>query len=68
MATIKITTFKAIRLNYGSRSFEPKVHMVNAEFLYKQPNGSYLFKLNEDKAGFPIGHIIAVSEKDIINQ
>ena len=67
MATIRIKTYRPIRVNYGSRTFEPKEHICNADFLCKQRDGSYLFELNESKADFPIGHKIAVGEKDIIN-
>jgi hypothetical protein len=62
---VRLRSFRTIR-QYGSRAFSPITHICNAEFVAKQDSVGqpFIVKLSEEFNGLPVGHKIAVSEKD----
>ena len=60
---IRLQEFKSFR-HYGGREITTYNHLVEAEFITQQRDGSYLCILKEDGAGFKAGHKISVIAKD----
>ena len=62
---VRLTRFKTIR-QYGSRAFSPIPHICDAIFFANQNSVGqpFIVELREEFNGLPVGHKIAVSEKD----
>lgn len=65
MEIIRLYTYKSFR-HYGGREITTKTHLCRALFVDNQTDGTVLFQLLDDCAGYKKGNKVSILAKDII--